>query len=130
MIEQLNGVSSLVLNKVYHQLELEENCRYITTFLTHDGLFRYKRLGFGLSSAAEIFQHVIRQIIQPVTHAFNYSDDILVFGATRKEYDKALTQVCCLLTDADLTLNAKKCEFHKTKLNFFGHIFSEWGEDS
>lgn len=35
--------------------------------------------------------------------------------------------MCRLLADAALTLNAKKCEFHKTKLKFFGHIFSDVG---
>lgn len=78
-------------------------------------------------SAAEIFQYVICQIIQPSKHAFNYSDDILVFGATQKEHDKALTQVCHLLGDAGLILKAEKCEFHKIRLKFLGRIFSEKG---
>jgi hypothetical protein len=40
---ELNGAkwfSKLDLSQAYHQLELEENSRYITTFATHEGLFR------------------------------------------------------------------------------------------
>ena len=40
LLYQLNGYnvfSKLDLNKGYHQLELEEESRYITTFVTHQG---------------------------------------------------------------------------------------------
>lgn len=113
---QLNGAkvfAHLDLNKQYHEFELEENCRYITTFSTDVGLFRYKWFHFVVSSAAEIFQDVISRIIQPVTNAFNYSDDILVFAAMQKEHDKALTQVCQLFADAVINLNAFKLFFKR-----------------
>ncbi|XP_054745936.1 uncharacterized protein K02A2.6-like [Anastrepha obliqua] len=43
--------SRLDLKWAYHQLELDEESREITTFITHKGLFRYKRLMFGINSA-------------------------------------------------------------------------------
>lgn len=58
LIHDLNGssvFSKLDLNAGYHQLELEHESRNITTFSTHVGLRRYKRLSFGISSAAELF---------------------------------------------------------------------------
>ena len=39
-----NVFSKLDLNQGYNQLELAEESRYITTFATHLGLYRYKRL--------------------------------------------------------------------------------------
>ena len=36
--------SKLDMSQAYYQLQLHENSRYITTFSTHVGLFRYKRL--------------------------------------------------------------------------------------
>ena len=62
LIYWMNGstiFSKIDLNKGYHQLELDEESRYITTFTTHVGLFRYKRLSFGINSAAEIFQKAV-----------------------------------------------------------------------
>lgn len=52
----ING--SCVFSKVdlkcgYHQLELTPESRDITTFVTHCGLYRYKRLLFGVNSASE-----------------------------------------------------------------------------
>lgn len=58
LIHDLNGAavfSKLDLKAGYHQLELDADSRYITTFTTHTGLWRYNRLNFGLSSAAEVF---------------------------------------------------------------------------
>ena len=64
VIGDLNGAkvfSKLDLNQGYNQLELAPESRYITTFSTHLGLRRFTRLNFGISSAAEIFQNVIRE---------------------------------------------------------------------
>ena len=66
LIHDLSGstvYSKLDLRPGYHQHELEPSSRYITTFSTHAGLFRYKRLNFGISSSSEIFQEVVRNVI-------------------------------------------------------------------
>ena len=50
IINELNGAtvfSHLDMNHGYQQLELKENSCDITTFATHVGLYRYKRLNFG-----------------------------------------------------------------------------------
>ena len=44
------------------------------------GLRRYKRLNFGMSSAAEIFQNVIAETLSDISGAMNISDDIIVYG--------------------------------------------------
>lgn len=44
--------SKLDLKWGYHQLELTPESKYITTFVTHCGLYRYKRLLFGVNSAS------------------------------------------------------------------------------
>ena len=56
LLYNLNGstiFSKLDLNLGFHQIELDSESRGITTFATHLGLFRYKRLMFGISSAPE-----------------------------------------------------------------------------
>ena len=72
LTSDLNGAkvfSKIDLTSGYHQLELTPESRSITTFSTHVGLFRYKRLNFGISSASEIFQETIRNIIQDIPNA-------------------------------------------------------------
>ena len=59
---EFNGAKNftkLDLSQAYHQLELDENSRHITTFSMHVGLYRYKRLNYGTNAAAEIFQYTL-----------------------------------------------------------------------
>ena len=56
-MNQSTVFSKLDLRWGYHQIELAEDSRGITTFTTHAGLFRYKRLMFGISSVPELYQH-------------------------------------------------------------------------
>ena len=82
LFNDLNGAmmfSKIDLKNGYHQLELSKDSKYITTFITHAGIFQYNRLHFGINSASEIFQHQIENLIQGI-QAKNYSDDIIIYG--------------------------------------------------
>ena len=65
----LNGAkyfSKLDKLQAYHQLELTPSSRKITTFTTHAGLYRFKRLNYGTNSAAEIFQNTLQQLLHGI----------------------------------------------------------------
>ena len=89
--------SKLDLKWGYHQIELENKSREITTFATHMGLFRYKRLMFGIMSAPELYQHIIQQILQGCNGVYNISDDIVVHGRNIREHDERLNSVTSCL---------------------------------
>ena len=127
---ELNGAtcfSKLDLSQVYHQLELDEASRYITTFCTHVGLFRYKRLNYGTNAAAEIFQYTLQTQLQGLNGVKNIADNILVYGTTREEHDENLDKCLKRLSDKGLRLNHAKCSFVNETLEFFGQIFSKDG---
>ena len=103
ILQHLTGAcvfSKLDLRWGYHQIELDEQSRHYTTFATHTGLYRYKRLMFGVSAAPEIYQHVIQQSLQGCPGMPNISDDIIVFGKTQQEHDhNHNTQRCTIYMD-------------------------------
>jgi len=83
LIADLNGAthfSTLDLPSGYHQLELAPESRFVTTFSTHVGLRRYKRLPFGINAASEIFQELIKDLRTGLPGCKNISDDVIVFG--------------------------------------------------
>ena len=126
----LNGAqyfSKLDLSQAYHQLELEEQSRYITTFSTHLGLYRYKKLNYGTNAAAEMFQYTLQTALQGLTGVKNIADDIIIFGSTRSEHDKNLDECLKRLTTKGLRLNQSKCTFLSKQLSFFGQIFTKQG---
>ena len=130
LMNDLNGAtvfSKLDLNSGYHQLELDEDSRYITTFSTHIGNFRYKRLMFGISSASELFQNTIKQILADIPGALNISDDILVYGKDQQDHDINLAQTLKRVSENNLTLNKAKCVFNKQRLEYNGNVYSAKG---
>ena len=56
-LQNMSVFSKIDLKNSYHQLVLNPKNHYITAFSTHMGLYhyQYKRLTFGISSAAEVF---------------------------------------------------------------------------
>ena len=130
VLHAMNGASvfsKLDLKWGYHQIELTPASRVITTFASHKGLFRYKRLMFGVSSAPEAYQHVIQQVLHGCEGTHNISDDIIVWGTNTQEHDERLRAVLHRLKEKGLTLNEKKCTFQMNEITFMGHVLSDRG---
>ncbi|XP_055585535.1 uncharacterized protein K02A2.6-like [Uranotaenia lowii] len=126
---KLNGAvyfSRLDIKDAFHQLELDDDSKPLTTFITHKGLFRYKRMVFGISCAPEIFQKVIEQILADCPNTINFIDDVIIIGKTEKEHDRRLE---CVLSfrDCGILLNQSKCAFKLTTIDFLGQNFSMQG---
>ena len=130
VLEELNGstvFSKLDLRWGFHQIELHEDSRDITTFITHEGLFRYKRLSFGVNAAPEKYQHVIRQAIAGVEGVVNIADDLIVHGKNTSEHDQNLHKLLAKLQEKNLTLRCDKCTFRMNKVVFMGILLSQHG---
>ena len=126
----INGAkvfSKLDLANGFHQLELHEDSRGITTFSTHAGLRRFRRLNFGTNSAPEIFHEELRKLLVGIKGVRNIHDDILVTGVDTQDHYRALSETFQRLRDAGLTLKRSKCEFEKPELTFFGLVFTKDG---
>ena len=130
IMQDMNGAAvftKLDLKAGFHQLELAEDSREITTFQTHKGLFRYKRLMFGVNCSPEKMQRVIQEVLQGCDGVKNISDDIVVWGVDHEEHDRRLDKVLKRLVEVGLTLNYDKCKFRKLEIVFVGHIISKDG---
>lgn len=55
--------SKLDLLQGYLQVPLHPDSRNLTAFITHKGVFRYKRMAFGLCSAPSCFQKIMASIL-------------------------------------------------------------------
>ena len=123
LVYDLNGAtvfSTIDMREGFHQLELDEESRDVTTFSTHIGNFRYKRLIYGISSAPELFQKMIAQTIADIPRCRNIADDIIVYGATQAEHDSSMEALFERLKLKGLTLRREKCKFNQTQVKFYG----------
>lgn len=56
--------STLDLESAYYQVPVHEDSRSLTTFITHNGLFRFKQVPFGLASGPSCFQRMMSSILK------------------------------------------------------------------
>ncbi|CAH1255636.1 RTL1 [Branchiostoma lanceolatum] len=119
--------SKLDLKWGFHQVPLKEESRHITTFVTHRGLYRYKRLMFGISSAPEKYQQLVKEVLRGCEGVKNIADDVIVHGRGDEEHDKRLHHALDKIQQAGLTVNPGKCLFRVPKLTFFGHVVTPDG---
>ncbi|XP_058840195.1 uncharacterized protein LOC131695716 [Topomyia yanbarensis] len=120
--------SRLDVKEAFYQVELDSESRYITTFITHMGLFRYQRLMYGVACAPELFQRILEQILSPFSkNVVNFIDDILIFASTEKEHDEVLHAVLSTMNEYGILLNQSKCVFKVAQLEFLGHVVSSDG---
>ena len=83
--------TKLDLSQVYRQqFELDEESQKYTTNNTHKGLFRYKRLPFGIPLAPGTFQRTMKNLLQEIPQVVVRIDDILVTVKTRHDHLKHL----------------------------------------
>ena len=120
--------SKLDLRMGYHQLELDEESRNITTFMTHAGLKRWKVLIMGASTASEIYQwNLEHKVFSGLDRLKVISDDIIIYGRNQVEHDVALELALNRIREKGLTLNFEKCEFNLEEIKFFGVVLSGKG---
>ena len=82
---------------------------------------------FGIRCAPEMYQKVIRQVLQDCEGVHNISDDVIVHATTEEEHDERFENVVRVLSSKGLTLNRNKCQFEMSHLEFMGHVLSARG---
>ena len=126
-ISEAKVFSKLDLNMAFHQIELHPDSRDVTTFAAPDGLFRYKRLFFGVNMATEKFQQLIWQILKDCPGAYNLHDDVRVVGRDHNEHDENLDRVMHKFEENGLTLNYEKCVIGAKSMVYMGEVLTGEG---
>lgn len=129
ILHEFNGCTkftTLDLNQGYHQLSLDPESRDLTAFACHRGIFRYTRLIFGMSAAAELYQRNIEHALTGLQGVKNISDDIIIGGKDTAELLERMRATFQRLRERNLTLN-KKCKFLQDELIYMGHKLSATG---
>ena len=75
-------LNTLDLASGYWQLEIDEEDRHKTAFVTRYGLFEHIRLGFGLCNAPATFRRAMHTVLQGLLwdYVLAYLNDVIVVG--------------------------------------------------
>ena len=99
----------------------------LATITTHKGLFKYKRLPFGVTTVPSIFKRIMEYLLQGLHNVTVYLDDILITGSSRAEHLTMLEEVLIRLEKARMRLKKSKCKFMMSEVEYPGHVISKKG---
>ncbi|XP_037944403.1 uncharacterized protein LOC119677203 [Teleopsis dalmanni] len=118
---------TLDLRMGYHQIEMDEDSKKYTAFVTTDGHYEFNRMSFGLVNAPAMFQSVMNRVIAKMSpgEIMVYLDDVIISSTTIEEGLKRLSKFLNILRGYKLTLRLAKCQFLATQVLHLGHIIGK-----
>ena len=120
--------TTLDLRSGYYHINLDEESKAKTAFVTPLGKYEFNTVPFGLAQAPAYFQQLISMVLQDCRDfAMAYLDDIIIFSRTLEEHLKHIEIIFQKLKVADLKLKESKCDFFKSEIHYLGHLISDRG---
>ena len=114
-------------HSAYWQVNIAEEDRHKTAFISKYGQFQFKKLGFGLCNSPSTFSRVMNLVL----HGLNWNiaraflDDIMVMGRSFEEHLQNLRKVLDRFRRYGLKLKPKKCGLFVRKVEFLGRTVSK-----
>jgi len=120
------------LSSYYHQIELDSGSRYLTGFVTEDGVFEYQRVPMGLKNACAHAQSQLQGAIDKndtLARAGlkNYFDDLPLAAKTEDEFIEQLEAVLKIGEEYNLKFNLEKSIFGVTSITHVGFVVNKDG---
>lgn len=119
--------AKLDARKGFWQIDLDPESRHLTTFITHRGCYRYKKVPFGLSSAPEAYQKAMDSLISGMPGIVCYMDDMVLYADDEEQLEERLRRVFKRFQERGLTLNKDKCVLGLKQIEILGHVISGEG---
>lgn len=128
-LQEARFISTLDLRSGYWQVEMDQNSRQKTAFVTHKGLFEFKVMPYGLTNAPATFQRLMDIVLAGLKWqcCLVYIDDVIIYSPTFEQHITDLHKVFQALRHAKLTLKASKCHFCRREMRYLGHIITQAG---
>lgn len=111
----------------FWSLKLDSESSKLTAFNTEYGIFCFKRMPFGISTASEQFQHALQNLLSDIPNLVVYIDDVLIYAKSKEEHDEIVVKFLEKARDIGLKLNKNKTQLCQESVKFMGQNLSSQG---
>ncbi|HET6457955.1 MAG TPA: reverse transcriptase family protein, partial [Nitrosopumilaceae archaeon] len=113
--------SKFDMKSVFWQIQIHEDDKYKTAFVTPFGHYEWNVMPFGLKNAPSEFQNIMNDIFNPYSHfSIVYIDDVLIYSQSIEQHWKHLNQFFHIIKTNGLVVSASKIKLFQTKIRFLG----------
>ena len=108
---------------------MEEKDKEKMAFITHEGLYEFNVIPFGLCNAPATFQRLMHMVYGNLifTKAPVYIDDTNVHSKTFEQHLEDLREIFGRIRDAKLKLRLEKCYLCFKEIKFLGYVIGSNG---
>ena len=127
-LKSMKYFSSLDLKNGFYHVDISEESKKYTSFVSEEGQFDFNKLTFGFANSPSEFARYVWKVLGNVMRTKRvvvYMDDILVGTETITEHLGILKEVLMTLADNHVQLQMSKCCFLKTNIEYLGYQLSQ-----
>ena len=110
------------LSTGYCQIKMKKSSQPLTTVITSEGLFSFKKMPFELINSGATFCRMMRVLLKGLENTDNFVDDIIVHTQSWQVHISCLRQLFQRLREALLTARPSKCVLGVETIGFLGHV--------
>ncbi|GFT26387.1 retrovirus-related Pol polyprotein from transposon 17.6 [Trichonephila clavipes] len=128
VLDRLQGAkvyTTLDLKNGFFHVDVNEDCKRLTSFVVPDGQFEFNKVPFGLSTSPSVFQRYVYSIFRELMRkgvVIIYMDDLIIPAKDEKEGLEKLREVLEVASKYGLEMKFKECQFLRRKVEFLGHV--------
>jgi hypothetical protein len=116
--------STLDVSSGFHHIEISQEDRYKTSFVTMNEQYQWNVMPFGLKNAPVVFQRIFYHLLKKhdlLKYAHNYIDDVIIYSPDFETHLNHLEKVFQAMTDENVKLKYSKCQLAMSSVTYLGH---------